>query len=431
MTPDVSSTRTQYSPRVAASANLRLTSMERFWLAEDVPGNSLSFFHKYVLDDDIDEQHVLTALDVVARRHPLPFCQIVKEPNGQTIWQSSQIELRQLVNSQSPEPYERAPKIKLDREPGIRLWYDNNAIWFEYHHMCADGRGALQLERDFFSSYGHPSQVAAGAVDDWVSLQKRSRARITLGGAIVRSTFGWWYLWRGLNANVLPFPDGSPQSDDRIVMNVYDQCLDESMTSAALRFAKTEGVSLNDAILMVVAAAIAERTSDVGGARQVIRLVVPIDMRLAHGNVTTCVNKMSFLYLDMPLRRVETSSSFVRWISKRMRFLKKHMGLVIWRSIQFGPRDVDDLRSYLQQRTNMLSCYVSNLGVIGGLPDFVQAFEATPTLRRDDTPLALMAYTFRGRLHLTAGYDRARVKPEDARRFVQRVATSLRSVEHA
>jgi hypothetical protein len=432
MTPDTSFRCSRDSPRVTSSANLALTPIERFWLAEDVPGSSLSFFHKYLLDDEVDGQRVFEAIHHVAQRHPLPFSRITKTPNGQYAWQFSPIQSRQLVNSRSPEPYDGTPQIRLEREPGIRLWYNNNAIWFEYHHMCADGRGALQLERDFFDRYADDQQPVVnhrnGPVSDldcWALLRHRAKARITLSGGFWRSILAWSYLWRALNANVLPFPGATPPGSDHVAMEIYGQRLTKPATTEARRLVKTLRISLNDWILIHVALTIAERTPERTSDHRVIRLVVPIDMRPIHGNVLTCANKMSFVCLDVPQERVDASSSFVRWVSKRMQFLKKHMGLVVWRSIQFGPKQIADLRTYLQHRENMLSCYVSNLGVINGLPDFVQGFEATPTLRRHDTPLALMAYTFRGQLHLTAGYDRARVNQELGRGFVDQLVAKL------
>ena len=212
-------------------------------------------------------------------------------------------------------------------------------------------------------------------------------------------------------------------------MTVYSQRLTAPATREALQLVKKLRITLNDWILIQVALSIAERTPNRTRDNRVIRLVVPIDMRPAHGNPFTCVNKMSFLYLDIPQSRVDASPSFFRRVSKRMQLRKKHMGLVVWRCLQFGPQQTADMQPYLQCRENMMSCYVSNLGVVNGLPAFVEGFEATPTLRRQDTPFALMAYTFRDQLHLTAGYDRARVKRKMALGFVEQLVTKLGEVE--
>ena len=362
----------------------------------------------------------------------MPFCRITQTPNGQYVWQISNFKPSQLINSRSPEPHELAPNISIDREPGIRLWHTDNAIWFEYHHMCADGRGALQLERDFFKRYAHDQRAmtqhrndSAGVLDYWARLRHRSRARVTFGGALWRSIFAWAYAWRGFHAIVLPFPGAMPSRADPVAMTVYSQRLTAPATRAARQLVKNLRITLNDWILIQVALAIAERTPYRTSDNRVIRLIVPIDMRPAHGNPLTCANKMSFLYVDIPQSRVDASPSFFRWVSRRMQFRKKHMGLVVWRCLQFGPQQTADMRTYLQCRENMMTCYVSNLGVVNGLPAFVEGFEATPTLRRKDTPFALMAYTFRDQLHVTAGYDRARVNQKMAHKFVEQLVAKL------
>ena len=432
MTPDSSSNASRHSSQVQTLSNLQLTPIERFWWAESVPGNTLSFFHKYLLEHEVDKQRIIEAMQYVAQRHPLPFCQITETSNGHYVWEVSCFEPSQLINSRSPEPHESAPKININREPGIRIWYTDNTIWFEYHHICADGLGALQLERDFFRRYAHdqPAVIddqddSEGNLDYWARLQHRSRTRITLRGALWRSSFGCLYAWRGFSDNVLPFPGAMPSRADPVAINFYSQRLTAPVTAALRQFVKKLGITLNDWILIQVALLIAERTPTRTVDQRVLRLVVPIDMRPAHGNPLTCANKMSFLYLDIPKSRVDASPAFFRWVSQRMQFLKKHMGLVVWRCLHFGPQRSVDLRAYLQCRENMMSCYVSNLGVVDDMPDLVKGFEATPALWRQDTPFALMAYTFRGQLHLTAGYDRARVDPMMAREFVEQLVEKL------
>ncbi len=418
-----------------ADAEVELTPMERFWQAEDVPASCLSFFHRYQLDTEINESRLLDALRWTAWRHPLPFCQLRTNQANRDVLRTSSFALRSLINSQSPEPYHCCPKIRLQQEPGLRLWYSGDTVWFEYHHLCADGRGALQLERDFLLRYGNEATHSEPAPElsdqaTWARLRQRGRARITWRGALIRCTWGWWYLWRGLHANVLPFPGSAPSSAMPIDLAIYNNSLSAAATLRAVSYARAEKVSLND---IVLAAAVMELAAGVpsspsGSVKQSIRMVIPIDMRPEHGDMTTCANRMSFLYLDVPKPRTSNSADLTAWISRRMRFLKKYMGLVVWRSIQFGPRNPERLRHYLSRGESMLSCYVSNLGVIDELPDFVRDFQATPTLRPNDTPLALMAYTFRQRLHLTAGFDLSRIKPPIAQRFVDRIVSRLGSI---
>ena len=70
MTPDTSSGSSRHAPPIRSLSNIRLTPIERLWRAEDVPGNTLSFFHKYLLDHEVDEQCLLDAIQYVAQRHP-------------------------------------------------------------------------------------------------------------------------------------------------------------------------------------------------------------------------------------------------------------------------------------------------------------------------------------------------------------------------
>ncbi len=420
------------SPLAPPSPRLGLSPIERFWLAEDLPGNSLSFFHKYVLDEDVNKPRLLAAFARASIRHPLPFCEIHDDGGGKASWQASALKPAQRVRDRSPEPYESVPGINLEREPGIRLWYSNDTIWFEYHHACADGRGALQLERDFFADYADPSgsevvsrRQAEERQASWASLRHRARTRITFAGGCLRLFTGWWYLWRGLGRAAMPFPGATPSTTDQVALETYSLCFTRDTTTAVREGVRSISMTVNDLFATLVFRAIAEGSAVARTSRAIIRLIMPIDMRPEHGDLDTCANKMSFLYMDARCRDVNGSASFARSVAKRMRFLKQYMGLIVWRTIQIGPRRLERMRRYLQGHEHMVSCCISNLGIIDGLPECVQAFEATPTLRRHDTPLAVMIYTFRGQLQLTAGYDRGRLAPSTAHAFLDHLAASV------
>ena len=285
----------------------------------------------------------------------------------------------------------------------------------------------MTLEREFFARYAH-GQLETSLVPtqrgSLASLSTRSRARITLRGGVLRIIFGPSYLWKGFNTDVLPFPDAIPAQGPGVVMGIESHALTPGATERVKARAKGLKVSLNDLVLAEMARLIAlQNPPPIRGSR-VLRLVVPVDMRIKHGRLSTCANKMSFVYLDVPLGRVTGSPAFARWISKRMKFLKRYMGMIVWRTIQFGPKQIAGLRAYLQRQAQLLTCYVSNLGVVSGFPTCVRSFEATPTLRRD-TPLALMVYTFRGRLQLTVGFDTRRVTRRHARACMLQVAGQL------
>ncbi len=372
-------------------------------------------------------------LSSIASRHAIPFCRIVGSQTEFPVWiDNNSKPVDSIVIAASPEPYENTPTIDIKHEAGLRLWYSGNTLWFQYHHQCADGRGALQLENDFlelvFAERRSEDSISATqpTPTQFIAYRSRTRVRLTLLGAIVRSTLGWWYLWQGIHRRVIPFPSSKPSSSAPVAMKTLNRQLDVEATQECLNRSRRQRVSLNDIVLAAVFVWMhdvykrhSQPTSDV------FRIVVPIDMRTPADRKMGCANKMSFLYLDMLSDSITNSAGFLRRISRRMRFLRKYMGLVVWRSIYFGPRQVERLRQFLRQQPVMLSCYVSNLGVIDRCSPHIVDFEATPTLRQMDTPLALMVYSFDGKLHLTAGFDSRRLDEPAVSKFLTELTAAM------
>lgn len=140
------------------SNGLKLTTIEKYYLNDDRPAFPNNFFCWLRFRGELDHDAAQTAIDQIAKRHPLSCVTARRDQSGRLRWVKTNGKLEFEVVEQS----DSAAQTNFDRinplqDNTMRLWKIRTPVgWdvvFQGHHAAVDGMGGLQLVADWMVAY--------------------------------------------------------------------------------------------------------------------------------------------------------------------------------------------------------------------------------------------------------------------------------------
>ncbi len=416
---------------------LPLEAFERYMRADDwrpYPANG--FFH-LSLRGVLQAGHFQNAIGAALARHPLMQAWVDLDARGRPVW----IEAKDRRPFISWDPNVRpancplGPGIDLRREVGARFFMnqvgDRTTMLMQMHHVCCDGLALVQIAEDILAEYQRRAGRASGA-SSWRPLDPQRLSRRGFFG------MGWpGYLRRlpldlaaGLAAIEFfghrPVPLGPPQCPAKaaIVPSDYPALVTHTLTQEETEHlcaaAKRLKVTLNDILLRDLFLALhgcIEATSPERG-RDIIRIMVPINMRVPGDEATPAANLVSMTYLDRRPATFRNSEKLLASIHREMRLLKwARAGITFLRAIGVAECLPGGLQRVLPYNRCLATAVLSNIGIAERFARFPQTDDlacsgdivlegigAAPPLR-PMTRASFMTITYAGRLNITLHYD--------------------------
>ncbi|MEQ1838927.1 MAG: hypothetical protein ABL994_00840 [Verrucomicrobiales bacterium] len=364
----------------------------------------MAIFVRVVFSGRFDKAAFAVALESAVRRHPLLHARITGDTERNLAWVLSP-NLSPWVDYADEGVVMRFPggfRIDLREENGLRVWVrtgdDRGEIRFQFHHACCDGLATSQFIQDVLCAYDHMVRGSAGSGPAFRPLDPHGlRQRHRLGACWQRR------LFHGLVAVVTtiigpptfflvrPTPLHAPEKAKGIDIEINEQvvpealpwCFAKAQFDALLAGAKRNGVTLNDLMIRDFFLAMQTWNDNHGGERkQVLRLMIPFDLRGPEHDQLSAANIVGMINLD---RRF---GGAFRWSAPRLlgsirtetRFLKAfRIPAGYSQAITVIGKLAGGLEKLFQTDRCLTTAVLSNFGRI---------LEDTPLNRRDGKLLA-------------------------------------------
>lgn len=422
---------------------LKLTALERYMWADDRPASPMSVFFRVLFSGELDRTAFAGALDAAVRRHPLLRARVAGERERDLVWVGSPEALpwMDFAAADVPMCFPGRSWMDLREENGLRVWVRNGEgrgeVRFQLHHACSDAIGMFQFIGDTLCAYdricrGGPGTEREGRPPEWEGLRQRGRAGAGWRDGMLRGLAAAWGAVAGplLFFLVHPAPPCAPERaggmgvgrDPSVVPELPTWRSTPEQLGRLLAVAKQDGATLNDLVLREFFLAIRDWNEHHGGAaREVLRLMVPFNLRGPEHAGMPAANVMGLVNVD---RRFDgtgrwTAPRLLRSICRETRLLKATRLAAGFGSAMAA---VGALRGGMKRAFETDRCLttavVSNPGRVfedtplgrrdgkllaGGL--VVDAVDAAPPARKG-SGIACLLSTYGGRLGLTMQYDR-------------------------
>jgi len=437
-----------------ASRDLRLTPFEEYMLLDDRARWPMTFFFKVTLHGCLDHATWERAIAEAVVRHPLLNSLLIGDAATGYFWSEPSPAIPPTVRwdgLQGPPTFAEGRTLDLRRQPGLRVWVqgqcDLHTVWFEFHHSCCDGVGAVQFITDCLDAYG----AASGAPPKPSRPLLRDRLQD-------RGKFGLSFLWRILRLpldllaqlGVFEFFAHRPVS----LVTADDQsCIDAQQTvgpssfmhrfniddSARLRqAARAQGVTFNDLLVGSLFAALHDWFSQFApdAFGKIFRVMIPMNLRLTADEKPPAANIVCMINLDRRMTQQTQPEKLLKLLSWEMWAAKVMRLGVMFHYILGLARRWGRIDRLLPTDRCLSTCLVTNLGQpLGNSAQprswttqqgtlVLEGLEVLPPTR-PMTPATFGVLTYAGRTTISMRYDAAL----EASRAEQLMALLVRRLE--
>ena len=417
--------------------SLSLNAFERYMLTDDRASHPMTFTIRTKFSGSFDADSFRRSLRRSLARHPLLSSRVEGETRHAR-WVHSEWEpYLDIADLDSPLRFPHSEQIDLRSENGIRVWVrtsaDSTEIRVQIHHSVCDGIGAYRFVEDLLCAYDaevHGNREVA----NWRpirtdKLAQRANFGLSWGVFLLRLPLEAWGLIVGLITFFLPRParlkspyNPQPTAAERLVLLDYPTHTFTAEQTRQLRdVAHRAHVTLNTLLLRELFLALQSWNEfhSAGRLNRLLRIMVPISLRVASDEDLPAANVVAMVLLDRPMgiyrspRWLLTSIKWELWFLNAFR-----LGLAFVRCVAFIGWLPGGLRYMARTNRCCATSVLSNVGQVlvdAQLPRregkiiagelVLEAVESAPPIR-PHTSAAFSCVTYAGRLAVVMNYDR-------------------------
>ncbi len=435
-----------------------LEAFERYMLADDWSPYPADGFLRLTFRGPLCREMFEGAIEAALARHPLMQAWVDQDARGCPIWIEAG-DKRPFITwdpNVRPANCRRGHGIDLRHEIGARFFLteadDRTELLIQMHHACCDGLALVQITEDLLVEYqrrvNEPSEAPPSRLLDRTRLLRRGRFGLGRWGYLKRLPLD---LAAGLAAfeyfghrpaHLGPFqspPHDAAVADDYPALISHTLTLKE--TERLRTAAKQQGVTMNDLMLRDLFVALHGRlvADDPRNLQRIVRIMVPMNLRILGDEATPAANLVSMTYLDRRPVKFSDSAKLLRSIHREMRLLKWfRAGITLARAIRIAEFLPGGLRGMLPYDRCLATAVLSNLGVAERVIEFPQTnglyrtggvvlegIGAAPPLR-PMTRASFVTITYAGRLEIMLHFDSHVLNDCEGRDLLNRFVDRLR-----
>ena len=436
---------------------LPLVPFEHYLLTDDRPDYPMTIFVKLHFTGVLDRPSFERALADTVARQPLLRAFIRESRPGRWEWidQSNSQAFLSWNRLGVAWDFPQGRQLDLRREIGIRVWIrhddERSEMLLQVHHACCDGLGVMQILEDFMLAYDgqrRPGVVVNFREQDNGLVARRGKFGLSplrlllrlpqeLLGLIGALEF---MAHRPLPVAIPAAPSGANKlSHDEFPASVSHRFGPEEIR-VLRNVAKTHEATLNDVLIRDLFLALGDWTDEHEPANrgQVLRIMVPVNLRSDEDKRAPAANIMSMVNLDRRPSKFGTPRSLLRGLSWEMWAIRKfRLGLTLIHLARLLRKVRGNLAALLPDTRCLATCVLSNLGRIpsgAALPrtkgrnlvgDVVlENIEGLAPLR-PFTRVAFVVLFYGGHMSLTMTYDPGQLAPDDARQLLSTLVSRI------
>lgn len=435
-----------------------MEAFERYMWADDWSPYPADGFLQLTFRGRLRRDWFEEAIGAALARHPLMQAWVGEDARGRPVWIEAG-DRRPFISWNSavrPANCPRGPGIDLRGEIGARFFLfedgDRTEVLMQMHHTCCDGLALLQIVEELLVEYQHR---IAGSVEGMPS-RPLDPPRLRRRGNFGLGRLGYWKrlpldLAAGLGAieyfGHRPTPLGPPVSpaqeatvpDDYPALMSHILTLEE--TNRLRTSAKQHGVTVNDLLLCGLFFALHGRLAvhNSESNRQLVRIMVPMNLRVSGDEAMPAANIVSMTYLDRRPGMYRNARELLSSVHREMRLLKwARAGITLIRGICVAERLPGGMRRVLPYDRCVATAVLSNMGVVERIIQFPRAdglyrvgdamlerIGAAPPLR-PMTRASFVTIGYAGQLNITLQYDSHVMSPSEGRDVLDGFVEQLR-----
>ena len=440
---------------------LKLNAFERYMWADDRPTSPMSSFVRVLFSGQFDKAAFVAALEAAVRRHPLLHARITGRRERALAWVLSPNPAPwfDCAEEGAPMRFPNGPRIDLREENGLRVWVrttdGHGEIRFQFHHACCDGLAMNQFIEDVFCAYDHQRRGSADAGPafrplDPNSLRRRHRFGAGWRGRVLHGLAAAWGAIIGPPLFFLarPVPLHSPRQtedigdgdDDRVVPELLTRAFDGAQLDRLLATARQNSATLNDLLIRDLFLAMQTWNDDSGREKQLLRLMIPFDLRGPEHDRLPAANVMGMVNMDRRFGGASrwTAPALLESIRNETRRLKAFRVAAGFSSAMAAVGKLaGGMQKAFQTDRCLATVVLSNFGMVlentplprrdgrllaGGLA--IEAVAPAPPVRMG-SGISCALSTYAHRLSLTMHYDRRGYSSACARRLLAHIAARI------
>lgn len=425
----------------------KLTSFEQFLFFDDYPAYPNTIGCRLQLCGPLDESQLLEAHQRVCARNPL-LNSSLEMRRRRPVWTHQR---QEAMSTRLTDKFVEQPFLKwidLEKEPGGQLhWaYDGEQAGLNFltHHATADGIGGLQVVLDWLTAY-HALNTHNDAQSrelekklrrlDPNLLDRRARygfCRWRFLKTIPRQALGIFGVKEFIANRPVRLIDEPPGPVDQPIPADYPGVLSTEFgdINRLQRRAEAEGVTTNDLILQCIFVAIAKwrRANSLGSDQDLIRVMVPINLRTISDRYLPASHRSSIVTLDRKQERCTQENAFLNTIKFQMNVIKANeLGYTFLHFLNFSRWLPRGIKRFADPNRIGATVLVTNLGEpfkrcklprnsAGKIQLGQTTLESIQLLAplRPNTQAAFAIHRYAGKTFLTLTYDNRVIQPESA-----------------
>ncbi|PAY15231.1 hypothetical protein CKO51_32950 [Rhodopirellula sp. SM50] len=270
---------------------LYVPPIDWFFLIDDSPEYTMSFFLDLDFSGQLDQDIFQAALEEALARHPLLFCVIELAKKNRLCWVPAPDKVPPVdwADGDVPMEFKNNGYIDIRTETGLRIWVrqsaDSARVTMQFHHSACDGTGGYRFVGDLLGCYMKrlPScegKVELGNFDTALLKVRRSKMR-----SIRIHDSGFKKLkiaiaegWNHLSTRTAPLRPPATPPRSFVLPGMVKQEFSSGDLATLRTAATSQGGTLNDLFLCKMFQAALKWNGPSTGSRK-IRLLVPADMR--------------------------------------------------------------------------------------------------------------------------------------------------------
>ncbi len=441
---------------------LPLTPFEHYMVIDDSPSQPMIESAQAYFHAPLDLVKLDQALCKALQRNLMLACRLrprrkswewVYDPNWKPVIRS--------FKDDPPIVDGRMTPMDLIREPGLRVWYDQNEndtrLYFQIHHACADGIGVRRYIIDVLFIYARAFSNDAKTTKSNLRLDRVDHERLRERGSLQQlernpAKVSITTMNRLKNLHYFFFQPPRPITaidrdadhksvDDAELIKVLRMSVEDS--TCVLQRAETEDVDLNDlglALLFVTCQRWQEK-QNVKAANKRIRLLAPVDLRVKEDLRLAAANRVSYSFLGRTHKQCVEWSDLLQSVQEETTYIRdSHLYAEFIYGLRTGINFPTIMRWVFKRNANMATAVFTYLGDLNRRVSRNLSQEAgftrvgdtlledvmASTCVRSNTNLAIILCQANGKICMAANWNRLALSANNTIEFLTLFAETWR-----